>query len=408
MVLAYILGQLFILIYGTPPIVGGDSPGYLAFAHRIQQLHGFTDPSRTLGYPLFLAVIFDITGGTHLAAVVVVQAVLMGAAAVELYVLTYRVANSKWLATFIGVFAAVNVLVLQWEVYILTEALAYWLLITLVLLAERVLTRPSVPNHIALALTTVGLILVRPTFLPVLFILAILIPYKRRTFIAISVLPLTLVVVANGVTQNYWGLSNIVNSNLLHKEIEFKIPVNEPQFATVNAVIQSLGPKDSYLLAPFCSRLPTYCVPGEDSRLLDSFLAHVVLDHPLTFAVDYARDVGSVWLTQPRLQLKRNSKAAPVANAEDYVNSLASLLFPVLLVALLLPRGRSRSGFRRLLLVIATVISTTFLAAAGGDYMDYSRDRVEVDNLLLVATLIGLLYIVRAVTNRTIRPLSHG
>ncbi len=239
MLLAYVLGQLFILRYGTSPNLAGDSPGYIDFAHRIQQFRGLTDPGRSLGYPLFLALIFDITGGTNLTAVIFVQAVLMGAAALELYVLTYRLSGSKWLATFIGVFAALNVLVLQWEAWILTETLAYWLLITLVLLTERVVKRPSASRQTALAVTAVALVFVRPTFVPVALILAVVIQYKRWRFLAITLVPLALLVVANGVTQNYWGLSNIGYSALLHKEIEFKIPVAEPQYAVLNHVIQN-------------------------------------------------------------------------------------------------------------------------------------------------------------------------
>ncbi len=79
------------------------------------------------------------------------------------------------------------------------------------------------------------------------------------------------------------------------------------------------------------------------------------------------------------------------------INDLGSLLFPAILVAIVVPgRIRAASGLRRVLLVIALIVASTFITAGGADYKDYSRDRVEVDNLLLMATLVSVLYLVGA------------
>ncbi|HLJ80663.1 MAG TPA: hypothetical protein VKT52_04185, partial [Ktedonobacterales bacterium] len=114
-------------------VVDNDGPSYLQAAHAILTQHQFLNATRTPGYPLFLALIFSVTGEHNLAAITSVQAVLAVTAALEIYALAYLVTRRRWKSCLLAVLAGTNLYILDWERLVRDETLSLLIAVTLFL-----------------------------------------------------------------------------------------------------------------------------------------------------------------------------------------------------------------------------------------------------------------------------------
>ena len=129
------------LIFNQNPLLGPypDSPSYITLAHHISANFLAGDMLRAYGYPIFLVPIFALTGENY-TALIVVQALFVLAAIIEVYVLGYRLTHNQFVATIPAVLLAINIYVAQWERMVMTETLVVWVIVTTFLVFERYLT----------------------------------------------------------------------------------------------------------------------------------------------------------------------------------------------------------------------------------------------------------------------------
>src|SRR5579863_6009634 len=229
-------GQIAVLMQTPLVAVRADSSSYTQMAENIFHRLQFFDALRTPGYPTFLALIFAFTGGEHLIVVVVAQTALTLLAIGEIYLLTYRIARSRWQAAAVAGLTGASPFVTSWERCILPEALSFWLVVTLMLVLERYMTTQRSGSLILLTVCSVLTIFTRPQylFLPFLIVCTLMLKRRRerswarraREFMFLCVLPIVLVgaySVTNGAVTGYVGLSDIVNLNLFGKVIEYNM-----------------------------------------------------------------------------------------------------------------------------------------------------------------------------------------
>jgi hypothetical protein len=184
--------------------------------------------TRTPGYPAFLAAIFAFAGGQRLGAVVLAQGVLITLAALEIYLLAHRLCGRRWEATLLAALIGGNLYIANWARVILSEALTYWIIVTILLSFERYLHRLYALNMLAMTLLWIVAIFTRPQllYLPFILLSVLAIRAARQKRFAERWRPLALsfalsygIVLAYmgafAATYGSFGLSKVSNVNLL-------------------------------------------------------------------------------------------------------------------------------------------------------------------------------------------------
>ena len=429
------LGQAAVLV--QTPLVSLqplDTPQYLAVAHRILTSHSIFDPLRTPGYPLLLAAIFIVTGGQHLEAVVLVQAALLVLAALEIYLVASRIGAPRWLATLIGVLLGLNPFVLATERLILTEALAYWLVVTLALTFERLLRRPRTTTWTGFALLAVAALLTRPNLiaLPALILLVLTLRSWRLHRLGLQGRALALTCGAiyaailaytagNALTVHYFGLSYLTNETLFEKVYEYRLYAlpftsGDPQVVRLRAEVQAFARNPDGLLFPqrypraevqafahtsdgflFPQRYPDatanyWAVPGRLARaeIAQHPLAYVERSVPAIVAVAYADPYPIVpWPALPRWM---SVLAAGFRFAARTYAFLPLLLLITGIQAWRHPERVSRVVLFALLLGLACHLVLTGLV----DYIEFWRLRFPLDWIIMLAFALVLVEWVQA------------
>src|SRR5262245_28686811 len=178
---AILLGQAATLT--QQPLVGlsVDSRSYMIPAQRIAQFQWVAPPFRTPGYPLFLSLVFQLTGGVDFPAaqtctqqppsafcaatfppVVLAQALLSVLGVLGVYLLVFRITSRRLFACIIACYLSINLYLLAWERSVLSELLsATWLVLVFVSF-ERVVRRPGLGRGLLLGVLLFGAVMIRP------------------------------------------------------------------------------------------------------------------------------------------------------------------------------------------------------------------------------------------------------
>lgn len=148
LVAAVIRGLLFFSVLEHPQMIfQPDSRMYAGLAEGIRQHGSFSGPDtswepnveRMIGYPVFLAFLLSMFGGSYLA-VVAFQAVLDSVSCVLVGVLGERVWSGTGLLA--GIFAAVNLNMLTYSLFVLSDSLFLLILLVGILAMIRFLEKP--------------------------------------------------------------------------------------------------------------------------------------------------------------------------------------------------------------------------------------------------------------------------
>lgn len=403
-----LIGQALILTRRPLTFELPDSAGYIALGARLAQqasLGNLFDAYRTPGYPAVLAVISRLQGVAGGDGVVYMQAGLMIATAFELYILTFGLTASRVAATIAAFLFATNVRLLDWERLIMTEALAIFLVTTLLLMfwlwvrshatrwailfaaasAFGILTRPSLA-YLPMCLLAVALIGERKRWLPVLVVLAAI------------YLPIGGYALVNDLQYPHAGLSAVSSINLLGKVLEYGMQgEGDPaRFPLLSQGIGALPPGDRdpyHILAADPTAL------GSNYGDASAFSSDIIRRHPVEFMGRSAADFARQWLLVPYAyvpggSLQRLSQAMAFFALVTYA-AYPALPLAVIALIVLWPRLERQ---------VALGISAVLVAVVGGvatnalfTYVDFARLKTPVDALALVAVVaIGSLVVDRA------------
>jgi hypothetical protein len=404
------LVHVFALLHHPTTIASTDGDEYLGVANSILTTGNFFDPLRTPGYPAFLALVFLIRGAHDITAVFVAQIALVIAATYEIYLLVARLTKQRYLASVTALLVGCNLFVLQWEFAIRVEALAFWTLVTLFLVAERLLhgLRPW-----ALVLFGVLLffaIMVRPfdILIPALMISALAL---RGIWIGewrAHVLRLGLVFVLvygailgytqlNGLVTGYAGLSYASNVNLLGKVMEYRLqdlPVS-PELTPVQRdtaqYVQDQGSEPWSLTGRPWAFARQYGYDRDFYEPVGAYGRYVILHYPQYFVPATLRETVTVWSSLPLPYIKFDYQRGGFTfiTLSLRVYWLAFLVLPVAaLLALVRLWKNPRDPLTFMLTLLPATSLITIALAAAGSYDEPLRSRFPADWIPIVLLIL--------------------
>jgi 4-amino-4-deoxy-L-arabinose transferase-like glycosyltransferase len=202
------------------------------------------------GHPLFIFLVLAVQGAPHyselvncwrtgmegictqqLNSIVYAQGVIAVIAALEFYVLVWRLSHRRGVVALATSLIALNILFGNSERLVLTEFLSYWATLSVFLVFERLVRRPSILRSCIFALTCVAGIAIRPfnVYLPVVLLLLLggwymwthqLKARLAAVLSAIAVLSVCILgyMALNARYNNYFGLSWETNITLFGQE----------------------------------------------------------------------------------------------------------------------------------------------------------------------------------------------
>ncbi|HKD77886.1 MAG TPA: hypothetical protein VKB76_20435, partial [Ktedonobacterales bacterium] len=170
-----VIGQIAIFTQRPLIVLTGNSHGYVRAAIALATQLDLMQSLRTPGYAVLLTVLFTFGGWADYLFIVIVQAVLVIVALVEIYVLLWNVTRRRWLACCIASLLSANLYLLNWERSLLAGSLTFWAIVTALLCFERFVHAMRVQSALAFALGSVVLALIQPffLFLPALLLIAL-------------------------------------------------------------------------------------------------------------------------------------------------------------------------------------------------------------------------------------------
>jgi hypothetical protein len=422
-VVACAIGQLAVLLQ-TPLVAWRpDSSSYTQVADQILHHFQFVDALRTPTYPTFLAVIFVLTGGEHLGAVVLAQTGLTLITILEIYLLAYRVSASRWQAGVVACLIGVNPFVTNWERCILPEALTFWLVVTLCLVFERYLRHERPATLAMLAFLLVATIMARPQYLYLPAVVAGILVYRRlrqhslsrgwKELVVVGAIPIMAVCAycaTNAAVSGYLGLSDITNLNLFGKVIEYHMldmsgyPA-DPSFARFRAdIAASAAAWDPHAAAQnswvhqdvtahlwdFVQSHPQYDV--HHRAMYGAYSGTIIVHHPLYYIEMTAGDVMAATYAGPQLSADFSFISPWIAALFVLFSFLARMyaFLPALLIAGAVSAWR-HADRPASLMVFALVLAITgnIIVPALTDFTEFWRLRFPTDwSMTLVATLL--------------------
>jgi hypothetical protein len=402
--LAILAGQAAIFLYAAPYDVMNDSALYLEVADRIRQSHNPFDVTRTPTYPLFLAFLQALVGPRNLSAFALAQTLLTVLAVLALVALADWLLEDRNLACLVGVALALDVSLLTWERYILSEGVALWLTITLACLAAYWVEHPNdFKASVAFGIGLAVVICWRPIFLCLPPLSALFVREKRQA--AAILLPTALVLVmltsANILLYRYWGLTVIGPVNSFGKVIECGLleKPTTPQFEELRSRAAAMGRPDPW---SFLARYPEYRRDNFD--FLGAYARHTLLDNPGDYLASCAGDFSAILIAEPWFE------AEFVLPIPDWVAALRNLSRWELKLSALAPiAALILMGFAvkvpvsprlRFALLLSLWVVATDLTAAALSFERSYRLRCPLDWVMLLLCGFGVGRLKEGLKNR--------
>jgi len=315
--LANLVGQAAVYSQDAGIDFTPDSPLYLEAGKAIASGFNLFNPWRTPGYPAFLAAVGTFVGDPASDALVLAQTVLSVLTSVEGYVLSYRLTHSRAAAIVTAALIGTNLHVIDWERAVMTETLATWETVTILLVFHlwltKTRTRPFVAFAIAFGALSVLAILTRPTFLylPAL-LLAIWLMAKWQSGDIRITLGVTALMVL-GIYIPIWayasvndrlhpgaGFTAVSNVNLFGKVIQYRMQNDAeptPRFAEIRFLT------DRYVAAGGAN---PYEFGAQHPDLVGPYYSHAavfsrsaILRNPIAFIGDTIPYSYFLWLGEP-------------------------------------------------------------------------------------------------------------
>jgi 4-amino-4-deoxy-L-arabinose transferase-like glycosyltransferase len=458
--LAILLGQIAVLTqHPLATTIYDDGKTYVDAASAIMASpRGLVQTFRTPGYPLLIATVFGIFGTNNFNALVVVQSVLAVISVFECYTLAYLLTRQQWAACIAATAVALDIYIVSWERTVLTESLSYVIVLTMLLIFDRLVRRPKATWAILLGLCCFWSIMVRPAnvFLPPILFVSLLLwalwrrqllTYVKPIALSAAVLGASLVgyMAANAAINGFFGLSDASNRTLLGKVIEFRM-VYFPVPIEYSALEKDL---QQFIAANPSWAVPEPAVFGEkygsalgdnngEFRIEGAYAKYVIEHHPVVFAHGVLVDMYQTWMQPPMFYAQygiqsngkflQDTRLVPIAGINAYAVECCGLtptyaepvitnallvystileevsyaLLPILLLLaafFLWRRKQDESAYLRLVVLLA-VVGCIFLAAAG-NYEEFYRIRSPLDWAMVLATVIVIYEVGAAILRRT-------
>jgi len=393
-----VIGQAAILSRRPLSFQLPDSAGYLAVAMRLADqpsLAHLFDAYRTPGYPAVLALVGFFQGRVGGDGVVYAQAGLMVVTVLELYVLTFGLTASRVAASLAGFVFATNVRLLDWERLIMTEALAVFL-VTTVILAFWLWMRSGRSRWAVLFVAASSLgVLTRPSllYLPVCLMAIALIAERRRwlpvlLMVAATYTPAVGYTLVNDHLNPHAGISAVGSINLLGKVLEYGMQGegDAQRFPALWQGITGLGPGDR---DPYDILKANPAALGVNYSDASAFSESIIVHHPVEYLEKSAADFAGQWLLVPYAYIPGGSFAwvAQALAAYALVPYAAYPALPLAFIGLIAiwPRldRQVALGISALILALVGSLATTALFS----YIDFARLRTPVDALAWVAVI---------------------
>jgi hypothetical protein len=272
-----------------------DSWSYLYVVDRMQRYGQVANFWRLPGYPLFIVLVYKLTEEGNLGAVSVAQAILFVLATLEIYVLALLVLRHAWIALLIGLLVGTNLVLLSFVKPIMSEALALWLLVSLVVAVVVFLRTLRISMLWVVAFFTLLLFMTRPEwiYLPVplsacLLIVAFGRKALRRLLPHVLASLVLLYAVLGGyiylnATQNHFvGVTWIENINELGKVLQYNMQDQAPpQYAWISHTLDSFTTKGNRDPYPILAAEPQ--LERNDAELTGNFARTIIFHHPWEF-----------------------------------------------------------------------------------------------------------------------------
>jgi hypothetical protein len=409
------LVHVFVLLHHPTTLASTDGDEYLGVANAILTTGNFFDPLRTPGYPAFLALIFLIRGAHDFTAVFVAQIVVTIAAIYEIYLLVARLTKQRYLASVTALLVGCNFFVLQWEFSIRVEALAFWTLVTLVLVAERLLHGLRPWTLVLFGVLLFFAIMVRPfdILIPALLVGALALWGIWMGEWRTHVLRLGLVLVGvygailgysqlNGLVTGYAGLSYASNVNLLGKVMEYRLqelPVS-PELTPIQRdtaqYVRDQGPGPWSLTGRPWEFARQYGYDRDFYEPVGAYGRYVILHYSQYFIPATLRETVTVWSSLPLpysgLDYQRGGLTFVTFSLRVFWLAFLALPLTALLAFVRLWRNpRDPLAFMLALLTATSLI--TILLAAAGSYDEPLRSRFPADWIPIVLLVLTVWWV---------------
>jgi hypothetical protein len=394
-----------------------DSPIYLDAGKAIISGFNLFNAWRTPGYPGFLAAVHTFVGDPASDALVLAQTILSVFTSVEAYVLSYRLTHSRSAAVVTAALIGTNLHIIDWERAVMTETLATWEAVTILLIFQEWLTKTRRRPFVALAIAFVALsvfaILTRPTFLYLPALLLAVWLFAKWQSGDIKIVLTTAALIALGIYAPIWayasindrlspgaGLSGVLNVNLFGKVIEYRMQngADATRFGQIRLLTDrfvAAGGDNPY---EFGKDHPE--VVGPYYVEAAAFSRSAIIRNPVVFIGNTLPVSHQAWLGEPYRWAP--SFTPPWIDGLTVI-SLAGYHFYLLLPAVLLYgfwAWRKTSVESVVLFGILAAVCGMILTSSAFSYTDFGRLREPGDPLMLVAGCAILTSIARAAAAR--------
>ena len=383
-----------------------DSSSYITLGARLANqpnLGNLFDAYRTPGYPVFLALIGAVQGGVPGTWVVYAQAGLMVVTAFELYVLIFGLTSSRTAAAVGGILFGSNVRLLDWERLIMTESLAIFLVMTIVLAFWLWMLHRSASWAVVFGVASILAVLTRPSlvYLPVCLLAVVLVSDRRRwlpvLMVAASIyLPVLGYGVINDRLHPHAGLSAVGNINLLGKVLEYGMQ-NGGDAARFPALWQGITSLPSGDHDPYDILKGNPAAMGTNYADASAFSRAIIERHPLEYLIKSAGDFFAGWLAVPYAYIPGGAYQWVAQGLATYALAAYATYpaLPLAIIALIVlwPRLERQValGIAGLFLVVAGSLGTTAVFS----YVDFARLRTPVDAVALASVIAVLSLVMR-------------
>ncbi len=395
------------------PETNPDTHTYLRVAQRILNGGDPVDPTRTPGYPLFVALLWLVGGSGNLQIVSIAQGCLFVLAVLECYLIAWMIWKRSWLGLVAGLVVASNLYLLSYVKPVAVEGFSLWLVTTLALAAIWYLQRVSARRLWLVAALLLLVFMTRPewAYFPALLLGYLLFMAARRgqfrrllphALAALVVLYglLGLFIYENSVQYGFTGITYIQNVNLLGKVLQYHMQNDAPpQYAAVAKQLDVIltYPKarglDPYLVEPYYPALGQHYW-----SLAGSFSLAVIKAHPLEFALKSAPAVVALPTDYSYSKLLVNGpfgwelyQIERVAHLL-YKVEITFLLWAVVWVALLCWRRTTRLPMVEAAGALVLIVLYQLVIDALGVYVDPRRFRAPIEPLLTLVVWGSVLW----------------